>query len=111
MALRTITHQLDVMGRVKNDNATAAQLSAELLVDRAAIRSNYGQLKDAARDLDRAISLTPLNVDALLARASVFQQLGDIGLANADIQSALRLEPTNEKAKALLTKTTSVPAH
>jgi tetratricopeptide (TPR) repeat protein len=103
-ALGSIARQLDLMGKVKNDNVTAAQLSAELLIDRAEIRSNYGQLKEAARDLDHAISLTPLNVDALLARADIFARLGDVGLANADAQSVLRLEPANEKARVLLTK-------
>ena len=101
-ALGTIARQLDMMGKVKNDNVTAAQLTAELLIERAAIRSNYGQLKDAASDLDRAVSLTPLNVDALLARADVFARLGDAGLAGADTKAVLTLEPTNEKAKAML---------
>lgn len=101
-ALVTLSRQIDVLGRNKYDNVLSAKLASELLVERANIRSTYGQWREAAKDLDHAISLTPLNAEALLARAVVFQQLGDIPLAKEDAQSVLKLDPKNAKAKALL---------
>lgn len=101
-ALKSIGRQLDSMGRTKNDNATASRLTAQLLLERANIRSNFGQWREAVKDLDHAITLTPLNVEVLLARAAAFQQLGDTGLAAEDAKSVLILDPKNEKAKELL---------
>jgi len=101
-ALLTIARQIESMGKTKHDNVVAAKLSSELLVQRAAIRSNYGQFAEAVKDLDRAISLTPLNVEVLLARAAVFQQLRDIPLATADAEAVLKLDSKNAKAKELL---------
>lgn len=103
-ALFTLSRQIDAMGRNKTDNATAARLSSELLVDRATIRKNYGQLSQAVKDLDQAISLTPLNVQVLLLRATIFQELGDFPLSLEDTRAVLKLDPKNTAAKELLKK-------
>ncbi len=113
-ALATLTAQISDMGSVKGDNATAAKLTAELLLDRARLNTTYGKLTDAVQDLDRAVSLTPLNEEILFERATVFQQLGDLPLSRADTQYVLTLDPNNAKARALLreldTKTPKPPA-
>ncbi len=103
-ALITLGRQIDAMGRNKHDNVTSAKLSAELLIERATIRRNYGQLSQAVKDLDQAVSLTPLNANALLLRATVFQQLGDFPLSLEDTRAVLKLEPKNPHAKELLKK-------
>ena len=103
-ALRTLTQQVDRMGRTKTDNVTAAKLSSELLLERATIHQNYGQLSEAVKALDQAMSLTPLNIDILLLRATVFQQLGDFPLSLEDTRAVLKLDPKNETAKQLLKK-------
>lgn len=101
-ALATLTAQITDMASVKGDNATAAKLTSELLLDRARLNITYGKLTDAVSDLDRAVSLTPLSEDILLERAGAFAQLGDFPLAKADTQYVLTLNANNTKARALL---------
>ncbi|OYW14158.1 MAG: hypothetical protein B7X02_00720 [Rhodospirillales bacterium 12-54-5] len=108
-ALTTIGQQLTAMGKRKGANALVSKLSSDLLVARAQIRIHYGQRDEAMRDLDHAVSLTPINTDVLLARADLFQQLGDTALATNDAQAVLTLDPKNEKAKALIAKLTATP--
>jgi tetratricopeptide (TPR) repeat protein len=101
-ALATINAQINDMSSVRGDNAVAAKLTAGLLLERARLNVTYGKLTEAVKDLDRAVSLTPLNEEVLLERAGVFEQLGDVPLARADTQAVLTLNNANTKARALL---------
>lgn len=100
-ALGILSAQIGEMGIGKHDNATEAQLSAGLLLDRAKLRMNYGQTSQAVQDLDHAISLSPLNEEVLLQRALAFEQLRDFSLAKQDLAAVLRLDPKNTEAQAL----------
>ena len=97
-AVNAVSEQINDMAIVSGDNATEARLTAELLLDRAKLRSNYGQLNEAVQDLDHAVSLAPINEDVLIERARVFEQLGDIALARQDLQAVLRGNPTHPLA-------------
>ena len=109
-ALGILNAQISDMSSVRGDNVTAAKLTSELLLERARVHVTYGKLADAIRDLDRAVSLTPLNEDVLLERAGVFVQLGDIPLAISDTKSVLTLNAGNVKARALLRDLEAKPA-
>ncbi len=101
-ALALLEAQIHEMSIGKFDNATEAQLSSGLLLDRARLRVQYGQSAQAVQDLDHAITLTPLDTDVLLERALAFEQLGDKSLAKQDAQAVLRLDPKNEPAADLM---------
>lgn len=101
-ALISIGQQLNAMSKRKGSNVLVSKLSSDLLVARSNIRLHYGQRDEAMRDLDHAVSLTPINTDVLLARAELFRQFGDFALAQNDAQSVLKIDPKNEKAQAFL---------
>lgn len=100
-ALAILSLQLDAFGESKADNATVAALTAQLLRDRAKLRMNYGQLDPAIQDLDRAVSLTPVDAELLFTRARLFEMLGDRALALKDLQAVLLLKPEHKQARAL----------
>ncbi|MFZ4125301.1 MAG: tetratricopeptide repeat protein [Rickettsiales bacterium] len=108
-ALATLSAQIDTMNQEGVDNATEARLTAELLLDRATIRQQYGQNAEAVQDLDHAVSLRPSNDDVLLARAEAFIALNDKALAKEDLQAILRMNPTHEKAVSLMRSLRDVP--
>lgn len=97
-AITVLGKQVDDMTTIKGNNATVAQLTADLLLDRAKLRETYGQLPDAIQDLDHAVSLAPMNEEVLIERARVFRQLGDTALAKQDLQAVLRSNPTKQEA-------------
>ena len=101
-ALATLGTQISEMNVAKGNNALAAKLSSNLMLERARIHLTYGKARSALPDLDQAVSLTPVNTDVLLARATAFEKLGDEGLARADAQAVLIIQPTNENAKLML---------
>lgn len=103
-ALAILGTQIKDMSIGKYDNATEAKLSAELLLDRAKLRLNYGQAPQAVQDLDHAITLSPLNEDVLMQRALAFEQLGDLALAKQDALAVQRLSPKHPEAAALLAR-------
>ena len=101
-ALAMLTSHINDMARVKGQNVLVAKLTSGALLERARIQSTYGKTGDAVKDLDHAISLTPLNEEVLLERATAFEQLGDGDLAKEDIKSVLRLNPGNSKARLMM---------
>lgn len=103
-ALSLLTQQIGEMGVGKQDNITEARLSAELLLERARLRTQFGQTAQAVQDLDHAISLSPINADILMARALAFEQLRDFALAKQDAEAVLKLEPGQKEARALLAR-------
>lgn len=103
-ASKVLSDQVTDISNTRGDNAGAAQITSDLLLDRARIAVTYGRYDDAAKDLDHAVSLTPANEDVLMERAAAFERLGDIPLARADAQVVLRLNSSNSKAKALLNR-------
>lgn len=109
-AVNALTEQINEMAFTPGDNATEAQLTAELLLDRAKLRENYGQLNDAVQDLDHAVSLSPINEEVLLERAKVFEQLGDSALAKQDLQAVLRGNPSHPQALERMRKLRDTPA-
>lgn len=98
-SLAILGNQITDIGNYRGDNANAAKLTSELLLDRARIQTSFGKLDEAAKDLDHAVSLTPVNETVLLERASVFEKLGDMPLAKADVDSVLSINPNNAQAK------------
>lgn len=103
-ALAVLGAQINNIASTKNDNATEAKFTSELLLERARLLLKYGKATDAVQDLDHAISLTPLDEDVLMTRALAFEQLNDFPLARADANSVLKLKPGDEKATALLAR-------
>lgn len=112
-ALNTLNTQIGEIGDVRGDNANAAKQTSNLLLERSRINVTYGKLNDAARDLDHAVSLTPVNEEVLLARASVFETIGDLQLARNDLDAVLTINPNNAVAKQtklkLAGKSTAAP--
>lgn len=108
-AFGLLSSQLDEVGTVQIDNATAAKITADLLLDRARLNATYGKLDDAARDLDHAVSLTPINEDVLMERAITFRKLGDTSLARADAETVLKINGQNGQAKDLLVSLGAMP--
>lgn len=98
-ALNALNTQINEIGDVRGDNANAAKQTSGLLLERARIHVTYGKLNDAARDLDHAVSLTPVNEEVLLARANVFESIGDVQLARNDLDAVLTINPNNTVAK------------
>ncbi len=103
-ALNLLGTELIELGNYRGDNANGAKITAELLLDRARIDVTYGKLPDAAKDLDHAVSLTPVNVEVLLERAGVFEKLGDMPLAKADLNAVLTIDSGNTSAHAMLNR-------
>lgn len=101
-ALNILTEQINDMTQNRGDNATQAQLTTDLLLDRGRVREQYGQLSEAVQDFDQAVSLSPSNEEVLIERAKVFSQLGDSGLAQRDLQVVLRFNPGNKQAQGLM---------
>ena len=93
--------QIADMAAVRGMNAQVSEQTAAVLLQRANLRMTYGLFTDAVRDLDQAVSLTPMNEEILLARAQAFARLNDVGLARADVANVLKLNPTNAKAREL----------
>jgi hypothetical protein len=93
----------------RGNNAVAAKLTSELLLDRARIHVSFGKLDDAAKDLDHAVSLTPINEDVLMERAGVFEKLGDMALARSDVEVITKINPTNAQARNMLERLNGTP--
>ncbi len=108
-AAAILSDQVNDMATMTGDNATEAKLTAELLLDRARLRSHYGQLTDAVQDLDHAVSLSPINEEVLLERARVFELMGDVPLAKQDLQAVLRGNPKHEVALERMRKLRDAP--
>lgn len=104
-----LSTQITEIAGVKSDNAAAAKLTADLLLDRARLNVTYGKLDEATKDLDHAVSLTPINEDVLMERASVFEKLGDKPLAQADAEAVLKINGSNAAAKELLQRLGGLP--
>lgn len=108
-ALAILSTQINDIGGVKGDNAAAAKLTSDLLLDRARLNITYGKLDEATKDLDHAVSLTPINEDVLVERAGVFEKLGDKPLAQADSETVLKINANNAGAKELLQRLGGLP--
>lgn len=98
-ALAVLNAQITEIGDVRGDNANAAKHTSSLLLDRARLNATYGKLDASAKDLDHAVSLTPVNEEILLERASVFERIGDVQLARNDLDAVLTINPNNNVAK------------
>ncbi len=103
-AMKILDIQIDELHRARGNNAANAKLTSELLVERAKMNITYGKFSLATRDLDHAVSLTPVNADVLVARAEAFELLGDPELAKADVEAALTVNPNHSKARSMLAK-------
>jgi tetratricopeptide (TPR) repeat protein len=103
-ALAALGTQINDISTHRGDNANAAKLTADLLLDRARLSVTYGKLEDAAKDLDHAVSLTPVNEEILLERAGVFEKLGDKSLAMSDAQAVIKLNNSNTKARDMMAR-------
>lgn len=108
-ALAVLSSQINEMSNVRGDNAAVAKLTSELLLDRARLNAGYNKLNEATKDLDHAVSLTPINEDVLIERASVFEKLGDLALARSDAEIVLKLNGSSAPAKALLARLGASP--
>lgn len=100
-ALSLLTSQINEIGNTKGDNANASRLTSDLLLDRARLNATYGKLEESAKDLDHAVSLTPVNTEVLLERAGIFEKLGDIPLAKNDVDAVLTINSGNSQARAM----------
>lgn len=100
-AFTLLNAEITEIGNTKGDNANAAHLTADLLLDRARLDVTYGKLEDAAKDLDHAVSLTPVNEDVLFERATVFEKLGDAPLAKNDLDAILTINSGNTQARQM----------
>ncbi|MBX9726919.1 MAG: hypothetical protein K2X09_06605 [Rickettsiales bacterium] len=98
-ALVVLTAQINEISSVRSDNVNAAKQTATLLLDRARLNITYGKLGEATKDLDHAVSLTPINEEVLIERAGVFEKLGDIPLARNDLDTVLAINANNNLAK------------
>lgn len=101
--------QLQEMDKTRGNNVAVARQTSGLLLERARLNNMFGNPKLALADLDRAISLTPLDADLLAERGASFLMLGDYPLAQADAKAALTLKPTHTNAKKLLAQTQAAP--
>ena len=108
-ALAMLGAQIAELSKVRGDNANAAKLTSELLLDRARVNANYGKLTDATQDLDHAVSLAPINEEVLIERASVFEKLGDLPLARSDAEVVLKLNSGHKQAKEMLARLNGMP--
>lgn len=109
-ALAVLSEQIDDIGNYRHDNATAAKLTSGLLLDRARLNITYGRLDASIKDLDHAVSLTPLDEEVLFERAGVFEKLGDLPLARNDLAAVLRLAPGHNAAKKALGRLSAASA-
>lgn len=108
-ALSVLNTQMSDLDIARGDNVLSAKLSAEVLLDRARLSIAAGQTDSAMHDLDRAVSLTPINEDVLMERAGLFEKLGDRALARNDVAIVLKLNPSAADAKTLMQRL-SAPA-
>jgi tetratricopeptide (TPR) repeat protein len=104
LALAAIDAQLLELAPARGNNVGNARLTSDLLLARARINIPFGKTADALRDLDHAVSLTPVNPEVLLERAQTFELMGDRALAKSDVEAALTVSPSNTKARALLAR-------
>lgn len=109
-ALSLLTSQINEIGNTKGDNANASRLTSDLLLDRARLNATYGKLEESAKDLDHAVSLTPVNTEVLLERAGIFEKLGDIPLAKNDVDAVLVINSGNSQARAMRDRLTGTSA-
>ena len=100
-ALALLNAEIGELGNTRGDNATPAHLTADLLLDRARLHETYGKLDESAKDLDHAVSLTPVNQEILLERAGVFEKLGDVPLAKNDLDAVLTINSGNSQARTM----------
>lgn len=98
-ALAVLSAQINEISSVRSDNVNAAKQTSNLLLDRARLNITYGKLDEATKDLDHAVSLTPINEEVLIERAGVFEKLGDIPLARNDLETVLAINANNNVAK------------
>jgi hypothetical protein len=103
-ALAILGKQIAEISAMRTENATAALVTADLLVERARINTGYGKLDIAVKDLDHAVSLTPTNENVLMERAGVFEKIGDIPLAMNDLKSVLAINGGHNAARAALSR-------
>ena len=108
-ALALLNSEIGEIGNTKGDNAHAAHLTSDLLLDRARLNVTYGKLEEAAKDLDHAVSLTPVNEEVLLQRASVFEKLGDPSLAKSDVDAVLVINSGNSQARQMRDRLSGTP--
>jgi tetratricopeptide (TPR) repeat protein len=104
LALAALDTQLLELAPARGNNVGNARLTSDLLLARARINIPFGKTLDAIRDLDHAVSLTPVNPEVLLERAQAFELIGDRTLAKSDVEAALTVSPSNTKARALLSR-------
>ena len=109
-ALALLNAEINELGNTRGDNANAAHLTADLLLDRARLNETYGKLDESAKDLDHAVSLTPVNQEVLLERAGVFEKLGDIPLAKNDLDAVLTINSGNSQARTMRDRLTGTRA-
>ena len=109
-AFTLLNAQISEIGNTRGDNANASRLASDLLLDRARLNETYGKLGESAKDLDHAVSLTPINEDVLFARANVFEKLGDIPLAKGDLDTILTIDSGNAQARTMRDRLTGTRA-
>ena len=100
-AVTALNDQINDMATVRGQNAEVSRQTSALLLERARLRVTYGQLDEAVKDLDHAVSLTPTDEAVLMQRAQAFAQLNDLELAKLDVASVLKLNPRHAKAQEL----------
>lgn len=103
-ALSALDVEVTELASARGDNSDIAKVTSDILRERALLQMNFGKFDLAARDLDHAVSLTPLDISVLNTRADCFESLGDAALARADSEAVLRLAPANGAAKARLAR-------
>lgn len=74
---------------------------AAAYINRATLRRDIGQLRQARTDLDRAVALQPHEPAAHGNRASLLMELGEPGEAIASFERALTLKPNYPHAAGL----------
>ena len=70
-----------------------------LLANRGAVRARLGQIREALKDIDEAISLDPGHAQAYVNRASLKLRLGDVAGALKDCARAQELWPEYARAE------------
>jgi tetratricopeptide (TPR) repeat protein len=109
-ALAALNDQINANAGYRGDNAASARLTSELLLERARLHASFGKLDEAAKDLDHAVSLTPINEAVLLERAGVFEKLGDRALALSDVEAVLTLNKNNAQARSMHARLSGNPS-
>ena len=70
----------------------------EALQRRAVAHAMKGDLANAKKDLDEALTINPNHVDALCDRAYLYGMVGDLPKAMADIELAVQANPLSARA-------------